>query len=64
MENKNNYVLGDFDIWYKPCQKCGYDEGKSTKSKDGNKTCWKCGNYIQRDYSERALNVGILNQKR
>ena len=64
MENKKDYVLGDFDVWYKPCEKCGHDTAKSTKPKENNKTCWKCGNFISRDYSERALKVGILNPKR
>ncbi len=48
-------TLGDYDIWYKPCSKCGYDTGKSTIPKDGNKRCWKCGDFVQRDYSDRAL---------
>jgi hypothetical protein len=47
--------IGDYDVWYKPCSKCGFDTGKSTVPKEGNKTCWKCGNSIQRDYSDRAL---------
>jgi len=47
--------LDDYDVWYQPCVKCGYDTGKSTKPKEGNKVCWKCGNFIKRDYSERAL---------
>jgi hypothetical protein len=47
--------LGDYDVWYKPCEKCGYDTAKCTLPKDGNKTCWKCGNFIKRDYSDRAL---------
>lgn len=51
MSNK----LGDYDIWYQPCEKCGYDTGKSTIPKEGNKTCWKCGNFVKRDYSARAL---------
>ena len=50
--------LGDYDIWYQKCEKCGYDTGKSTVPKDGNKTCWKCGNYVKRDYSDRALKKG------
>jgi len=47
--------LKDFDIWYKECDKCGHDTGKSTKPKEGNKRCWKCGNSVQIDYSDRAL---------
>jgi len=50
-----NRTLGDYDVWYKECERCGYDTGKSTKPKEGNKTCWKCGNYVKRDYSDRAL---------
>ena len=48
-------TLGEYDIWYQPCEKCGYDTAKSTKPREGNKTCWKCGNFIKRDYSARAL---------
>ena len=47
--------LGDYDVWYKPCKRCGYDTAKSTLPKKGNKTCWKCGNFIERDYTDRAL---------
>ena len=54
-KNKPKRTLGDFDVWYKPCTRCGYDTAKSTKPKDGNKTCWKCGNFVQRDYTDRAL---------
>ena len=50
--------LGDYDVWYKKCERCGYDTGKSTIPKDGNKTCWKCGNFVSRDYSDRALKKG------
>ena len=46
---------GDYDVWYEPCSKCGYDTGKSSIPKEGNKTCWRCGNYVSRDYSSRAL---------
>jgi len=55
LKTKPKRTLGDFDVWYKPCTRCGYDTAKSTKPKDGNKTCWKCGNFIQRDYTDRAL---------
>lgn len=48
-------TIGDYDVWYKPCEKCGYDTGKSEIPKDGNKRCWKCGNYVKRDFSDRAL---------
>lgn len=54
-KTKPKRTLGDFDVWYKPCTRCGYDTGRSTKPKDGNKTCWKCGNFVQRDYTDRAL---------
>ena len=52
---KERKASGDYDIWYKPCEKCGYDTGKSTIPKEGNKTCWKCGSFVSRDYSDRAL---------
>ena len=48
-------ILGDYDIWYKKCENCGYDTAKSTLPKEGNKTCWQCGRTVRRDYSERAL---------
>ena len=57
-ENKDNgRILGDYDIWYKPCARCGHDTGKSTihSIHEDAKRCWKCGNIIFRDYSERAL---------
>lgn len=48
-----NRKLGDYDRWFKPCNRCGYDTGKaSVKTKN---ICWKCGNVLQRDYSDRAL---------
>ncbi len=46
-------VIGDYDVWYKPCEKCGYDTARSTKKSEPR--CWKCGGRIQRDYSARAL---------
>lgn len=45
--------LGDYDIWYEPCEHCGYDTAKSRKLEDPR--CWKCGRLIKRDYSDRAL---------
>jgi hypothetical protein len=50
--------LMDYDVWYKKCERCGYDAGKSNVPKIGNKTCWKCGDYVSRDYSDRALKKG------
>lgn len=49
-----DYILtyGDFDVWYKPCEKCGYDSGKSSNKTD---RCWKCGNKLYRDFTHRAL---------
>jgi len=56
IQNKmKSRTLGDYDIWYQKCERCGYDTGKSTPPKEGNKTCWRCGNYVRRDYSDRAL---------
>lgn len=57
MENK---TLGDFDVWYKPCERCGYDTGKSRKLEDAR--CWKCGEIIRRDYSERALKTSKIQK--
>jgi hypothetical protein len=45
--------LGDYDEWYKGCEHCGYDPGKSNRDK-----CWKCGRKVQRDFSNRALKKG------
>lgn len=45
-------VLGDYDIWYELCENCGHDTGKVSKA---NNRCWKCGQGIKRDYSDRAL---------
>lgn len=45
--------LGDFDRWFKSCSKCGFDSGKA--GKDSLNKCWKCGNILNRDYSDRAL---------
>lgn len=45
--------LGDYDRWFKSCEKCGLDSGKKTANCKN--TCWKCGNRLHRDYSERAL---------
>lgn len=59
--NNENRKLGDFDVWYQPCEKCGYNTGKSSTPKEGNKTCWRCGNFIKRDYSERALKKELKN---
>jgi len=47
---KYTQTLEDFNIWYKPCKKCGFNVGKSTSS-----TCWKCGRKLRRDFSTRAL---------
>lgn len=44
--------LGDYDIWYRQCTKCGYDPGRSSNHRE---SCWKCGNRVYRDFSERAL---------
>ena len=54
--------LKDFEVYYKVCTKCGYDTAKSSKSSKPN--CWRCGNAISRDYSERALKKDfIINNK-
>ena len=52
--------LGDFDRWFKPCIKCGFDAGKVGKHSDNK--CWKCGARLSRDYSDRALKKGISNE--
>jgi len=47
--------LGDFDRWFKPCDKCGFDPGRV--GKDSHSRCWRCGNKVYRDYSDRALKI-------
>lgn len=49
--------LSDYNIYYKPCEKCGYDTAAATKKTKP--TCWKCGWRISRDYSDRALKQPI-----
>lgn len=59
------YTLGDYDIWYKVCDHCGYDTARSSIGKEGVKYCWKCGRRVQRDYSDRALksNAKVWKEK-
>lgn len=45
--------MGDFDRWFNPCEKCGYDAGRVGEKSEAK--CWKCGSRLTRDYSERAL---------
>ncbi len=45
--------LSDFAVYYKPCEKCGYDTAKSTDKAKAR--CWRCGNRVYRDFSDRAL---------
>lgn len=53
--------IKEYDIWYEPCTKCGYDTGKSNKKSPC--YCWKCGNQIYRDYSDRALKANRNNHE-
>ena len=46
-------TLGDYDRWFKPCKNCGYDPGKVGEK--GSNRCWKCGEILLRDFSDRAL---------
>lgn len=55
-----SYKMKDYDVWYQVCENCGYDTAKSTtKSKN---QCWKCGRRIMRDFSDRALKVGVMKE--
>lgn len=45
--------INDYDIWFQPCNNCGYDTGKATAKSE--RRCWRCGQQISRDYSDRAL---------
>ena len=48
--------MGDYDLWFKDCDKCGYKIGRM--SENSTRKCWKCGNIrLQRDLSDRALKV-------
>lgn len=49
----NGKTLNDYYRYFKPCENCGYDTAKAAKEQPAR--CWKCGNQIYRDYSERAL---------
>lgn len=49
-KGESNYVLGDYDKWYKKCLHCGYDPGRSEDNR-----CWRCGRPVRRDFSARAL---------
>jgi len=46
-------TLGDYDIWFKPCENCGYDTAKASAKSEAK--CWRCGSRISRDYTERVL---------
>ena len=48
-----SHKLGDYDRWFKPCEKCGHDSGKAGEKSKAK--CWKCGSPVYRDYSDRAL---------
>jgi hypothetical protein len=45
--------LGDYDRWFKPCVRCGYDAGKVDPGTE--MRCWKCGGMVELDYTDRAL---------
>lgn len=56
-------TLGEYNRWFKPCERCGYDSGRVSEKCEAR--CWKCGYPIKRDFSERALKINsILNKKR
>ena len=50
--------FGDYDRWFELCVKCGFDSGKSSEKSKAK--CWKCGEHLARDYSNRALKEGKL----
>lgn len=52
--------LGDYNRWFKPCEKCGYDGGKAGKNSINR--CWKCGHRLSRDYSDRALKPKVYKE--
>ncbi len=56
-----NYKLGDFDVWYKDCVKCGFKTGKATQKLDNR--CWKCGSRLERDFSDRAIKKQLKESK-
>lgn len=49
--------LKEYDVWYRPCERCGRDSGKM--SKESENRCWKCGGPLKRDFSDRALKVMV-----
>lgn len=52
-----NLLSKHFDIYYLPCENCGYQTGKCTE--ESNKKCWKCGKVIHRDRSYKTLKPEI-----
>lgn len=48
-------VIGDYDVWFKPCEHCGHDTGRVSIRSKGRGRCWKCGRTITRDFSDIAL---------
>ena len=51
--------IEDYDIWFKPCEKCGFDTGRVAERRLSRfvhrERCWKCGGFLVRDFSDRAL---------
>lgn len=52
-DRDRNHKLSEYNRWFKPCDRCGYDTGRASEKSEAR--CWKCGNFITRDYSNRAL---------
>lgn len=53
MGNTDQRKFADYDRWFEPCVKCGFDSAKSSEKSTAR--CWKCGGHLSRDYSDRAL---------
>ena len=52
-QNLPSLRVCDYDRWFEPCKKCGFDTGRA--GINSKPICWRCGNQIRRDYSKRAL---------
>lgn len=54
-------TMGEYDLWMKPCEKCGFDSAKISEKSAWK--CWKCGGRLTRDFSDRALKVNSIRNR-
>ena len=51
--------MKEYDLWFKPCSKCGYNIGRMSESSE--RKCWKCGSHnLERDYSDKTLKINRM----